>query len=106
MQQQKPPETPLRPNRSWIWWLILLALLVWNIFLFLPTSRPEVSIPYSTFLGQIRANNVTTVHISGDEITGTFAKPFLWPQTTPVATSQASPQPTTSPAATPAASSD
>jgi cell division protease FtsH len=106
MQQQKPPETPLRPNRSWIWWLILLALLVWNIFLFLPTSRPEVSIPYSTFLGQIRANNVTTVHISGDEITGTFAKPFLWPQTTPVATSQATPQATTSPAATPAASSD
>ncbi len=105
MQQQKPPKTPLRPNRSWIWWLILLGLLVWNIFLFFPTSRPEVTIPYSTFLAQVRANNVTKVHISGDEITGTFAKPFLWPQPTSEATSQASPQATTSPAATPPAPS-
>ncbi len=68
--------------------------MVWNVLLFLPASQPEVSIPYSTFLAQVRADNVTKVHISGAEINGTFAKPFLWPQPTAAATAVASPQPT------------
>jgi cell division protease FtsH len=74
--------------------------MVWNVWMFLPKSRPEVTIPYTTFLGQVRADNVAEVNIAGDEITGSFVKPFLWPQPTPEATPVASPQPTASPAAT------
>jgi cell division protease FtsH len=99
-QKREPPPTSDKPNLlhrpgwPWIWWVILAALMVWNVLLFLPASQPEVSIPYSTFLSQVRADNVTKVHISGAEISGTFAKPFLWPQPTVAATAAASPQPT------------
>jgi cell division protease FtsH len=92
---QQKPGLPRWPRWRWIWWVILAALMVWNVLLFLPASQPEVSIPYSTFLAQVRADNVTKVHISGTEISGTFAQPFLWPQPTLAAsTAAASPQPT------------
>jgi len=80
-----------------IWWLILLGLMIWNIWSLLPTSQAEVDIPYSTFLSQVQAGNVTKVSISGGEITGSFAEPFARPQDTPLA----SPQPTDSSAAIP-----
>jgi cell division protease FtsH len=85
-QMPKKPQIP-----RWAWWLALLALVAWNIWLFRPQSQPEANVPYSTFLEQIRAGNVTSVHISGDEITGKFAAAIPWPQPTP------SPQPTTGP---------
>jgi cell division protease FtsH len=93
---QQKPGLPRWPRWRWIWWVILAALMVWNVLLFLPASQPEVSIPYSTFLSQVRADNVTKVHISGTEIKGTFAQPFLWPQPTTAASTAAaaSPQPT------------
>ena len=87
-QKREAPSTPDKPNLPrkpswrWIWWVILAALMVWNVLLFLPAGQSEVSIPYSTFLAQVRADNVVKVHISGAEISGTFAKPFLWPQPT------------------------
>jgi cell division protease FtsH len=94
MTLQKPPqESPQGPQRlkriNQIWWLIFIVLLVWNILAFWPTRQAEVSIPYTTFLAQVRTDNVAEVHIQGDEITGSFVKPFPWPQ------------PTASPAATP-----
>jgi cell division protease FtsH len=88
--------------------LILLALLVWNAVTFLPTPRPEVSIPYTTLLAQGRAGNVAKVRIVGDVIHGSFVKPVPRPQPTPATTpspaSKASePEPPGPPAATPPA---
>jgi cell division protease FtsH len=87
------PEKPRIPR--WVWWVALLVLMAWNVWLFRPTSRPEASIPYSTFIEQVRAGNVGSVHISGDEITGTFVTALAWPQPTPGAqsTTVASPEP-------------
>jgi cell division protease FtsH len=82
------PDKPRIPR--WVWWVALLVLAAWNIWLFRPTSRPEASIPYSTFVEQVHTGNVTSVHISGDEITGKFVKAIPWPQQTP------GPQPTAS----------
>lgn len=79
------PQVPLRP---WPWWSILAALLIWDLILFWPRSHPEVSIPYSTFLGQVRADNVVSVHIVGAAITGAFAKPILWPEPKPTTASK------------------
>lgn len=43
-------------------------------------QHPEIAnIPYSTFLQQVGSDNVTNVHITGDTITGTVAKPLVWP---------------------------
>ncbi len=63
------------------WWVILLALLIWNAALFLQqSSKPEAPIPYSTFLEQVRADNVSDVLIAGPQISGTFVNPILWPE--------------------------
>ncbi len=62
------------------WWVVLLALLIWNAQFLWSPSKPEVLIPYSAFIEQIRAGNVSEVLIAGPQITGTFAKPILWPE--------------------------
>ena len=70
---------PQRRQIHWIWWIILIALLVWNIILFLPKSTPEVTLPYSSFLNQVNKGNVASVQISGSEITGKFVNPIPAP---------------------------
>jgi cell division protease FtsH len=85
--QQSPPGTPQPPRALWVWWVALLALLlVWNAVTFFPAPRPEVNLPYSTLLAQVRAGNVAKVRIVGDQIHGAFVKPVRWPQSTPAAT--------------------
>ena len=97
--QRKPP--PKTRRTGWVWWLILLVLMIWNVFTFLPRSRPEVAIPYTTLLQQVRADNVSVVQIAGSQITGQFVRPLLWPQPTPGIAPTASPLPATSAALTP-----
>jgi cell division protease FtsH len=106
--QKSPPRTPQTRGTLWVWWLVLLALLIWNAVAFLPTPRPEVSLPYTTLLAQVRASNVAKVRIVGDQIHGSFVKPLQWPQPSPNATpSSASgpsePKPPGPPAAAPPA---
>ncbi len=73
----KPQPQP--PRLGW-WWIILTTLLVWNLFTFVGLRKSEEApIPYSTFLAQIAAGNVTRVEIVGDRIRGTFAEPVPWP---------------------------
>ena len=108
-----PPQEPQRgmpqtPRALWGWWLVLLALLVWNAVTFLPAPRPEVNIPYTTLLAQVRAGNVAKVRIVGDAISGSFVKPLQWPQPTPdttpsPASGSPAPQPPGQPAAAPPA---
>jgi cell division protease FtsH len=102
--KEKVPDTPKIPH--WTWWLLLLALIGWNVWLLRPQSQPEVSVPYSVFVDQVRAGNVASVQISGGNITGKFVNPVAWPQSTPtpepvassspqaVPTAASSPQPT------------
>ena len=62
------------------WWVVLLALFIWNAALFLQPSKPEALIPYSTFLEQVSGGNVSEVLIVGPQISGTFTKLILWPE--------------------------
>ncbi|MEJ2597915.1 MAG: ATP-dependent zinc metalloprotease FtsH [Anaerolineales bacterium] len=100
-------QTPPKPKIHWGWWLLLLGLMAWNIYVLIPKSQPSATIPYSTFLDQVKTNNVASVQISGSEISGDFVSAIQWPQKTPQAT-QAAGQSTNaqspaakSPAATP-----
>jgi len=92
MESQQP--TPQAPRISRWWWLILLAMLVWNLLSFWPKAQPEISIPYSTFLTQVRAGNVASVRITGDKITGTFVSRISWPEATPSPQATAESEPT------------
>jgi cell division protease FtsH len=89
MQNKTSPSR--KPGFSWAWWLLFVALMIWNIWTFWPRSQPEVNLPYSAFLDQVNENNVTSVQISGSQITGKLLKPIPWPvipttAPTPVAT--------------------
>ena len=83
--QDQQPQLP-QARISIFWWIVLIALLIWNAISFLRSTRAEVEIPYSTFIEQVQAGNVTDVLIKGDEISGTFKTPLSWPQPTPGAT--------------------
>jgi cell division protease FtsH len=61
------PEKPQIPR--WVWWVVMLVLLAWNVSIFWPQTQPEASIPYSTFLQQVRAGNVSSA--------------IAWPQPAP-----------------------
>ena len=84
-QQNPKPQLPQTRYLS-VWWFVLIGLLLWNIAHLSPKPRAEVSIPYTTVLDQVRANNVATVQIKGDKITGSFVKPLVWPETKPAVT--------------------
>jgi cell division protease FtsH len=80
--QRKNPEPKRQvPQSLWFWWAASVALLVWSLFnLWTGPSSDVADIPYSTFLEQIQADNVSKVHLTGDTIKGTLAKPLLWPK--------------------------
>lgn len=102
VQQQKPPYPPQHPlpRGFWLGWFLMLLLMTWNFWMWWPGARTEVTLPYTTFLDQVRTDNVTKVLIVNDTITGVFAKPFPWSQPPHGAVPSTSPRPTSSPTAT------
>jgi len=56
-----------------------MALMIWNLWSFWPRNQPQVSLPYSAFIDQVKEDNVTGIQISGSDITGKFQKPVAWP---------------------------
>jgi cell division protease FtsH len=70
----KPPSDnstpPQRPRISPIWWVILIALFIWNIWTLLPQPQQQINIPYTAFITQIKNGNVKDVEIDGSQITG------------------------------------
>jgi len=73
MESQKPPQrTGINP----IWWVIMLALLAWNVYAFWPRTQQAVSLPYSSFIAQVKDDHVQSVQINGSSIKGAFTEPL------------------------------
>ena len=95
-QQSNQPPDQKKPkfSISLFWWILLIGLLIWNAVTYLKGSPTQATIPYSTFVDQLQAGNVTSVKIKGNQITGNLSTPLLWPQPTPgVTPTQTSGQP-------------
>lgn len=76
--QAGPPARPLIP--SWVWWVLMLALFVWNAYaLAVPKEPPAAVLSYTAFLDQVRSGNVASVTMTNQNIDGTFVKPFTAP---------------------------
>jgi cell division protease FtsH len=74
------------------WWLLIWLLFLWNaVAFFFPRGAAQHPIAYSTFIAQLEANNISSVHVTGDQITGIFKKPFA-PRPTPAPRSSPSSQ--------------
>jgi cell division protease FtsH len=89
--QDDSDQDPQRPR--WIGitfviiqWIVALLLLVWVFQTFASGTAEEAKIPYTTFINQVEAGNVSQVKIQGDEISGDFAQAIPWPEATPGAT--------------------
>ena len=66
--------TPERPRISPFWWVILIALFIWNIWTLRPQTQQAIDIPYTAFIDQIKAGNVKDVQIDSGNISGDFIK--------------------------------
>ena len=78
-QSQSPKQQSRLPKLGWVWWIVLLALLVWNALLFFLAGIPQADLPYSAFIAQVQTGNVKDVQITGSQITGDFVTPVTWP---------------------------
>jgi cell division protease FtsH len=78
--QQRPGKQPPHPRTFQIWWLIMIGLFVWNLVALWPKNVPDVTLPYTAFLDQVRADNVAEIHITEGQITGSFLNPVQWPK--------------------------
>jgi cell division protease FtsH len=85
-----PPSSGGSRIPRWAPWLVLLGIIVaWNLVVLLPFGGPSAAaIPYSAFLAQARSGNVASVQFEGQQISGAFVQPILWPPA-----SSAPPQP-------------
>jgi cell division protease FtsH len=77
----KPPQPPAQGPTGFgpLSWFILFALLLWNLWSFLPKATAEVTLPYTAFVAQVSESNVASVRIAGEAISGTFVHPVRWP---------------------------
>ena len=86
-QPDGQPQAP-QPYVSRFWWILLIGLTIWNVITYFKAAPPQADIPYSTFIDQVKAGNISTVTITGNEIAGNFITSFPWPQATPGSTSR------------------
>jgi cell division protease FtsH len=75
-----PPAGGGARNLSWLWILLALILIGWNVWAFVApaASLNRAEIPYSTFLEQAEAGNIRSVEIKGSHIRGLFKEPLDW----------------------------
>ena len=83
MESQQPPK---KPGISAIWWIIMAALLAWNVWALWPRQQSSISLPYSSFIDQVKADHVSTVQIVGSQIKGEFNSPLPLLDLVPVPT--------------------
>ena len=95
-----PATPPTNSAVTIMQWALFVIFLFWTLSSFWPSGDQSVALPYSAFLEQVQAGNVTQVNITGSDIDGDLAKSIVWPPAT--ATPQAAQQ-SAAPTATAAA---
>ncbi len=77
--RQRPDRpTGQQPNNrsrfpTWIIWVVLGGFALYYVYvLFWPHTTAQLSVPYSDFIVQVNANNVKSVTLEGQSVTGTF----------------------------------
>jgi cell division protease FtsH len=72
-----PPPVP--PRRTWLTFLMVLALNFLLVRLFFPGAGEPPKVPYTLFKQQVTKHNVSQIYSRGESITGHFIAPITYP---------------------------
>ncbi|MCB0167089.1 MAG: ATP-dependent zinc metalloprotease FtsH, partial [Anaerolineae bacterium] len=64
-----------RPALYIFLWVVIIAVISW-MAIGSQADNSIIRLPYSTFLDQVQADNIAIVIIAGDQISGSFSKPY------------------------------
>jgi cell division protease FtsH len=78
----KDTSKPQNTRWNWAWLAIFLALMAWNVWMFWPRPQAQVNLTYTDFLAQVSSNNVASVTIAGEQISGKLVHAIPAPQPT------------------------
>jgi cell division protease FtsH len=84
-----PPQQPRPPHRSrWFLWFVLglLALNWLSLLLVQPSGQPRVTIPFTTFLSDLRSGRVKSIATTGEAVQGVFKHELRYPPSSKTAT--------------------
>ena len=72
-RKEPPPRRPWETNGFRIWAVLILLLFAWQAYsIFNNDSDPQADIPYTTFLEQVQAGNVSEVTMVETQVSGKF----------------------------------
>ena len=81
-QQTQPKggtQANLPPGRSWLIFLLILALNYLVVRSFLPAPGEPITVPYTIFKEQAGKGNVASIYSRGTSVEGRFKSPVTWP---------------------------
>jgi cell division protease FtsH len=73
-------QSKLPPRRTWLWFLVILAINYVVTAFLVPAPEAPVTIPYTLFREEVAKGNVEAIHSRGDSVTGRFKTPIMYPQ--------------------------
>ena len=78
---RQPPPAPgnLPRSRTWLTFLVILALNYFVMRWLAPGPDEAITIPYTAFKEQVAAGNVEAIYSKGASIEGRFEKAVTWP---------------------------
>jgi cell division protease FtsH len=74
-----PNSGNLPRRRTWLTFLVILALNYFVMRWLVPAPDEAITIPYTAFKEQVAAGNVEAIYSKGASIEGRFEKPVTWP---------------------------
>src|SRR5687767_4073802 len=88
-------KSQIPPRKTWLWFLIVVALNFLLVRMLMPSQETAVTVPYTLFKEQVTKDNVEAIYSRGETLTGRFAAPVTYP---PPAEKTAAPGSQTQPA--------
>jgi cell division protease FtsH len=80
------PQAPMPPRRTWMTFLIILAVNFVVVRFLFPGGDAPLKVPYTLFKQEVTKGNVARIYSRGESLTGTFRNPVTYPAAPDTAT--------------------
>src|SRR5687768_14462046 len=82
---ESSPAPPMPPRRTWLTFLIILAVNFLLVRFLFPGGDTPVKVPYTLFKAEVTKGNVERIYSRGESLTGRFRSPVTYPLATDTA---------------------